>query len=810
MTTNLANLEGTEPSHTVLHELIPHRHARSATILLLQAYAHRDMTTTSMSTTTSMASTSTTSTGEEITRATTGVATKTTALAESFAESSSSSLSGNDDPLLDRYVLSKCPMAAATAPTAAGDDGAFAPVYVFPSSTAKPSSYFGNLVATAATSGENYFACDVAGGLRIAFNSSATNVGEKSVVVESQNTLRTLQEALLAANPDGDRDENGFSLEVFVFPSFTGDSTTDGDGSYEQPILSVGAAEASDGGGNSCPADLRLGQSRRHLVLRYVDDDAARSCRVLVLTNFFPPPPIDDGDGGSATPPPAEVVHVVVTWTDRYTSLYRDGVPVIRNAPNQFDTTLRAWNPQGKLRLFASSSSSSATTTTFRGSVQQVSFFDRAIDQREALDLYRRGISLYDPDRDGSIVFVGVDEVTRITGASIAQNSKGRVRIPVPQFRIGTTGGESLSSADVAAAVLTLAVEVLAVPRLGTLAIGDEPVALRRYYKGPIDGGGVGGVNDQLAFQYALSSNESFTVPPLNAKGVRLPLLEEESFAFRLVALDKKNETNVLAVSANATQILNVVHVNHRPTLLAPRSVAMGSSDSAPTILVSGVYLDDSADRNMNLVRVDVWASAGRLSLNRKYRSLADLEKCRRRTYSPWQCAGDGESDRNMTFVAAPSDVNFLLEDLEYRGFVEGRSDEIVVRVSDGLGGSCLSEQEHGRYEDEFGNFFSTLHDGCYQVETTIHVLEYDDDGRFDDAGIFGIPNLDFKNFGLADFLFWVVVFVLLCGCFICWKQCPRCLARGSPIDADDDEEPEEDQSAASAPAWLEGCREPV
>jgi len=546
-----------------------------------------------------------------------------------------------------------------------------------------------------------------------------------------------------------------------------------------------------------------------HMVLRYVDGDVFRSCRVLVLRDFFS---AYDDTGGAG-------VHVAVAWTGRFTSVYRNGEAVVLYAPIRFDTALKHWNPESRLQLFSTSSSSSLQAQPrnhFMGSIQQVSFYRQALSSEQVLATYLRGVLLYDEERDGPIV---LDKPETLTNLAIPQDSTSPLEIEIRR-RSGSAGASLSSVVGAFVDTLTIRVEFLELPRLGTLmlALGEQessstataapttllPLSVDGTYTIPRSSG-------KLALEYYLKVHDNFTVPNINARGDDL-FLAPETFRYRLVALDDKNDgAEVMAISPVASQMVNIVHVNHPPVLAAPNAATTldVEESAAPVILVRGIHLDDSWDLNANRVRVDLWADAGRLSLSSRYRRRADFGSCSFRTYSVWQCVGDGVLDRRMTFVAVPDDVNLILEELIYEGIVPGRQDKVGVRVSDGMGGNCLSQEEHGHYVNVNGSSFATIHRGCFQANASIRVPAFEPrKGVEDDSGIFGIPNADLKNFGLADFLFWLVVGMLVCCCCACLRRCPRCLARGAAIDADDgdydeeegeDSDDEESQSSCSS-----------
>jgi len=185
---------------------------------------------------------------------------------------------------------------------------------------------------------------------------------------------------------------------------------------------------------------------------------------------------------------------------------------------------------------------------------------------------------------------------------------------------------------------------------------------------------------------------------------------------------------------------------------------------------IEGVHLEDSKDRDVDRVRVDIWATNGTLSLPTDALELADFSDCSIRRYSEWRCRGRGSRDQNMTFVATPSDVNLLLERITYQPYYKNIADTITVRVHDGMDHDCLHSLEHRMN----GNEVLSLHNGCYTVDTTIAVwtpmqLGLDDnDTNLNVPKIFGIP--------ISAIVFWGLVGGVLFAVAFCLAKCCKML----------------------------------
>jgi hypothetical protein len=322
--------------------------------------------------------------------------------------------------------------------------------------------------------------------------------------------------------------------------------------------------------------------------------------------------------------------------------------------------------------------------------------------------------------------------------------------------------------------ILKLGVQVTSLPVHGVLSIvtdSDKQDILKdQVIPLPL------GLNE-VEVKYKLTSTSYFNVPTIAADGTDLGL-EPESVQFRLVALNADSE--VAEVSPTVTQYVTVVHVNHRPVLNTPEEAVLGVADPSKAGIFD-IDFDDPSDFNLDRVRVDVWANHGKLTLIQEYRIYADFD-CRQGDATAWKCAGDGSGDRNMTFVAIPDNIPFILRNLAYDNLKPGTKDEVVIRISDGSGGMCLSEEEHVSYGQSLGNTFTSVRSECFQVQGTIKVPEYDADsgtGNDEDGKL---------NFWVR-LVFWTLFSVLMFVCF-CWgRKIPSCLARGQAVTPEGAEE---------------------
>jgi len=143
-----------------------------------------------------------------------------------------------------------------------------------------------------------------------------------------------------------------------------------------------------------------------------------------------------------------------------------------------------------------------------------------------------------------------------------------------------------------------------------------------------------------------------------------------------------------------------------------------------------------------------------------------------------------------MTFVALADQVSLILQHLEYSSLSPGDPDEIVVRVSDGAGGACLDQAEHLEHQLAVSGdaTFTTIRDGCFQIQASIIVPGYDTRNPNNNNNANG--NGGFFSFvSIPDLLFWGLVILIIACCGSCLRQCPSCMAHGAAIEVDDDED---------------------
>ena len=601
----------------------------------------------------------------------------------------------------------------------------------------------------------SFYGCDECGIRALETNNTIT-----SSPFESSRSLESLQNYLRNRS-------TGWSVSVWLSPS----SARSVEDALIEPILTMGFSShfSAKNGGNetaftgSCAGYyFQLAQYRNYLVVRFQDIDGEQSCRTVVLRQVS----LD------SLPHPVQATVAVSPTTS---SIYVNDQAIIENMPYAPDMSLVGWAQasQSSLQLF-SADYPDDYTGVFRGSVQQVTLFDEVLSSDQVFVAFQEGI-LAAPQ-----LIVSLSAETIPDSIRIAQDEKERIRIWV---------GSNVASTP----LLPLSIQLVSLPSRGQVFLTPSDREPLHASNGtiPLETNSTG-----TWVEYQLTSLDYFSLPAINANGEAFEVLPE-FLEYRVVSLDPQDK-RLLATSPTVTQMLDVQHVNHRPSWDAPEQATFVAIVSGrPIFNVRAIRLEDHWDRSMDRVRIDVWASQGSLTLDHLHAGLADFDSCYSRTYSDWQCEGNGVADRFMTFLALPDQVELILSNLHYRSNAPGSADKVRLAVYDGAGGSCPAPEEHYA-STVVPPEVTTLHRECFHEETFIQIPAVDIPNQFDSGenNFLGIPNTDFSNFGLPDLIFWVIVFFVLGSLICCLKQCcPNCLAQGSAVVPDDyDSEDEEEE----------------
>ena len=520
--------------------------------------------------------------------------------------------------------------------------------------------------------------------------------------------------------------------------------------------------------GEGCPGyELQVSLFLGHLLIRYQDGDAALSCRVLYLRQV---------DLKASTP----FIMLAISFKVRQTLVWVNDQSV-HTLENSFtENPLLHWST-GQLQVFGSPKSQ----TRFGGSVHELAFFDKVFSNYEIQELFRDTLLAFETNATPFSVqahFEAIEVGPIIPPRNLTLRQGERNPSQVELFFPETARHQKT--------LLQFGYEIVKLPAHGQILISTN----ERYMS----------THERIVpffpnvfpnASYAIQDDDFFNFPKINALGEPLstPFETEECFVYQLVLMDDDGFVAATWTAEPVVQNFLVQHVNHQPTLLETpvecKSQGSESNRNPAEFVCQDISVFDEQDYDLNLIRVDVWAEFGRLTLNPDNRGLADFVTCQSRTESSWQCFGTGSADRHMTFLAVPSHLVLILKDLVYAGFSPGTEDMVQVVVFDGEGGDCLSSrehEEHTRIMNDIGHqpFIGvTSFNGCYRLEASITVPETselldigtDDD---DESGIWGIPNSDLRQFDLADLFFWILLTIFLCSIFICCVRVFRSVIR--------------------------------
>jgi len=511
-------------------------------------------------------------------------------------------------------------------------------------------------------------------------------------MLESSSSITTMRRAFLQSNA------TGLALELWIKPTIQKDSSP----SF-QPIVIIASDQHQVDDIFECQLTaLAIGLRGDLLEIRYVDNDPYQSCRILLVRDR----PLNND----------ETTQIVVTLHESQTSVYINGDPIITSAPNSFMTNLTMWNADSTMRLFANRQS--MPTDIYSGALYQVSIYDQ-VDAAERIQLaYQERLLGF---KDALANYGPLRLVASPKSATVVQGQSSTIHV----------GGFNQSMPE-----YEVWIEILVLPQHGTLL--SE--------KGPIRDSGISlplqSSSLEMSFFYRPRSDDFFTSPDTSFSGKELDL-SPDVVEFRLLAVGNDGD-DVLGWSEPVAKNIHVQHVNRPPTLEIAKTAYVPPEQSFgawgyPIAYLEGVQLEDP-DRNVDRVRVDVWANNGSLAFS-DYATLADFTPRKNRGNSNWQCHGDPSGSRNMTFLAEPDSVSQILSSLRYEGFFWDQEDAILIRMYDGSGGACLDEDEHSR---------GTIHDGCYEIIAKVKVPPISMTEK----------EFKLKNISFVQISFWLMVFV--------------------------------------------------
>ena len=478
---------------------------------------------------------------------------------------------------------------------------------------------------------------------------------------------------------------------------------------------------------------------------------------------------------------PVRSVFLLVRFSQ--TSVYFNGVPIIDGARNYFKHNLLShWNSKHWVQLFSNyldaSESADGSRAYFGGAINYVAVYEQELNENQLQLAYRIG-----QERNHNVTLL---RPLHLVASTLETTVLVQGRTDGQTFAIGGFNATKAGS-------WIVYVEITSPPLFGSLRSIHGP-ALHPGVRIPLLG-----TDTKTMMLYEAQSPDFFTVPSSSYSGTGLNL-PREVFSYRIVAVDAKTGKTVLGESDDVSKTLYILHVNHPPVLRysSPLRIIQDGSPpsgvrSRPKATITGLELWDP-DLNIDRVRVDIWSWNGTVTVQDEYRPLVDFSSCHDRVFSAWQCLGDGIANRNMTFLAEPTDAALILSNIQYDAFSWNSRDLIVVRVFDGIGGPCLDPSEHQSSTESSYTFqmfddpeiasFKTLHENCYQVTANIEIppLGLPEHQGEDLVGFAG-----FDKFQSTHIVFWVTVSAVVLALCYCIPTCIKCSARrGRRIFPDD------------------------
>ncbi len=177
--------------------------------------------------------------------------------------------------------------------------------------------------------------------------------------------------------------------------------------------------------------------------------------------------------------------------------------------------------------------------------------------------------------------------------------------------------------------------------------------------------------------------------------------LQSDQFSYYAAVSD-----NLLARAQETTEEIEVTNVNDRTEISCPLDTfyvnalsvvglsRMAGSEDNNSVQISGFSIED-VDLGLDPVVASVSAEFGVITLNADHLSKLDFNS---QTYclgqQNWSCEGSGLSDKSMTFIADPYDIQMALNNMTYKGFDPGATDYISITIYDGASGNCLENEQ--------------------------------------------------------------------------------------------------------------------
>ena len=565
-------------------------------------------------------------------------------------------------------------------------------------------------------------------------NSTAAFVNSTfAPILESGKSLNDLKEHFLSTNAEG------VAVELWFVPA---------EDPLDVPLFTIGqrriALENVTQFSGKCNGyELLIHQHHQELLVTYSDDDVNRTCRTLPL--------------GNVQMVPGQLTHAIITFSANKTNAYINGKPSALKTPNQFNTRLESWNPDYAVQIFSNkvvtSDPPEAPRQVFTGAIHRFALYDQHLSDTDVAAAYSSGFT-----EIVGLLGTVINNLTIVEGLT----TETIIAIGIPERSLST--------------FWTTSIQIVSVPTHGNLVSSQDGLYLTN--GSIIDNAATGGY---VNLQYVALEDTYFNTPSTTSRGQEINGIQPESFTYRILAINRITK-EVISASEIVVQPIFVVNLNHKPTLSVPKSATavQGQSTTGSTrdFILNDVHLED-IDRNVDKVRVSVWSEAGSLYLNEAFLELADFDDCSSRymykSDSNWKCQGRGRSDRTMTFVAQPDDVNKLLNGMVYSPFYDDHEDYIYIEIFDGQGGECLVKAEH----EMFGNRVSSVRKGCFSVRARIYVptsksIVGGEEKRNPNVVESALRLIGVKaQVNLVTMIWWIVIVISM---FTLYENCLQCL----------------------------------
>eukprot|EP00536_Pseudo-nitzschia_multiseries_P006556 jgi/Psemu1/15589/gm1.15589_g len=515
----------------------------------------------------------------------------------------------------------------------------------------------------------------------------------------------------------------------------------------------------------------------------YHNDSSQYVCRILRLAQWKLGEGQQEGgeyetnDSGNAV---ANLHHLVVAWKESGSVLqvFGNGNVIVdldmlsgvgNETANPNPDFLRFWHPDFRLQLFSDSHRWSQAMDdvneeipktnldvdvdtasnhfnvnvnmdadgVFPGTIHGVSIYIREIDEKDADNLWQKGMKRrLDPSKAFFEDPKNPFEPLRLRASTIAPGITDPVMDNlVVQGRSALISVGGMDASNSTTSFWDTMVEIVEVPLYGDL-VGPEDSILRIGDRIPLKKG-----QARIKVTYRHVRDDYFSVPTTSFNGTTLhnANLPGESFSYRLVALRKGNDNPesdlehvLLGRSKTVRQDLIILHRNHPPRLrrlpddvILPELQPTGPGARPWATLGKDLLLSDEADYDIDRIKVDLWAYNGTLDIDLEERELqiiAEITNCD--NPSPpltsdmdWICRG--QHNRNVTFLATPSDITRILSNVKYTALHWNQRDSIMIKMYDGNGGPCLHDDErHSVYFPPN----TTIREECFQTIAVINV----------------------------------------------------------------------------------------